>query len=242
MIEQLLGIQKLQTSTHQRLSHFNATLPILIEVLKKTKPNHYLLMVGNQVLETKSLKNLQVGERYFALMRHSSVGGLMLSSLKPEPKIPKGVLELSWDEVTRLVQDHGAKRELQEYALDKMALAKTRDEFLAWGFYLLGMQREILSFWVEHQEKKTFMQIGRKKNGLVFYAMFPHLGEMNGRIYFCQKEDEMILELGVSYESVASFLREKQEELVGVGRLILHVRDKIIPLFLPQEQLLDLKI
>lgn len=240
MIERLLQIQALTSNNHPKLNQFNATLPILIQVLKKTKANHYLLLVGNKTLETKSLKELEVGGRYFALMKHSSMGNIMLSSLRSEPKVPQNLIELSLGEAEEILKRPSKMRELGEYALDKLAQSKTREEFLNWGFFLLGIQKNILSFWIGDAEKRTFLQIKAKKREIVFYAIFPHLGEMNGRIF--SYKNSLNLCLKVAYENVASFLHSMQRELIGIDELHINVEENISALFMPKEQLLDLKI
>lgn len=239
MIDKLLQIQKFNLPSSKKLNHFNATLPILIEVLKKTKTNHYLLMVGNKTLETKSLKTLEVGGKYFALMKPLSTGGIMLTSLKAEPKIPKVPFGFDFEEFKKNFLDISKIDQLQEYALDKISQAQNKEDFLSWGFFLLGIQRKILSFWIDQDSKKTFCQIKMQKRELVFYALFPHLGELNGRL--CQNQG-ITLELCVGYESVASFLQEHQKLLEGIDRLDIRIDQRISPLFLPSEQLLDLKI
>lgn len=239
MIDKLLQIQKFNLLSSKNLNHFNATLPILIEVLKKTKTNHYLLMVGNKTLETKSFKALEVGGKYFALMKHLSTGGIMLTSLKAEPKIPKAPLKFDFEELKKNFLDVSRIDQLQEYALDKISQAQNKEDFLSWGFFLLGMQRRILSFWIDQDSKNTFFQIKAQKREMSFYALFPHLGELNGKLY---QNQGITLELCVSYESVASFLKEHQKLLKGIDRLEVCVDQRISPLFLPSEQLLDLKI
>lgn len=239
MIEKLLQIAQLgQKGEIKRLTHFNTTLPILLEVLKKTKHQHYLLKIGNQILETKSLKELEIGGRYFALMRHLNHGGIMLSLLKKEPEIPKNFLEISLGEFKK--ERLEKSQNFQEMAFEKMLHSQNKDEFLSWGFFLLGLQKGIMSFWFEHEQKRVFLQTKAKKSQIDFYALFPHLGEIEGRIFALA--DSLVLELNVAYEGVAQLLEKNQSLLKGVSELRVQVSDKITPLFLPKEQLLDLKI
>lgn len=240
MIDKLLQlVRTTQSLENKGVAHFNTTLPILLEVLKKTKHQHYLLRLGNQILETKSLKELEIGGRYFALMRHSSLGGIMLSSLKAEPKIPQYFLESSLQDLKEILKTQ-KRGELQDFALHKMTTSETKEEFLSWGFFLLGLQKEVLSLWLKEEEKRAFLQLRRKKNHLEFYGLFPHLGELSGRV-FAIKEGVRV-EIDVLYEGTAFLLDKNRASLKGIDELLIRVRDKINPLFLAQEQLLDLKI
>lgn len=241
MIEKLIEIIHLKHRHNMKGSmHFNATLPILLEVLKKTKHQHYLLKIGNQALETKSLKELEIGGRYFALMHHLNHGGITLSSLKSEPQIPKNFLEINFKEFKKELLESSQMQNFQEIALEKMLYATSKDEFLSWGFFLLGLQRGVVSFWLENGGKKVFLQTKKRKSQIDFYALFPHLGEMSGKIFVFL--DSLVLELQVAYEGVARLLEENKSLLKGVSELRVRVGDKITPLFLPKEQLLDLKI
>lgn len=240
MIHKLLQIAHLTDKGNiKKLMHFNTTLPILLEVIKKTKRQHYLLKIGHQFLETKSLKDLEIGGRYFALMRHLN-GSLALSSLRSEPQIPKNFLQFSLGELKQEVLDFSQMQDFSQMASEKMLHAKNKDEFLSWGFFLLGLQKGILSFWLPSGEREIFFQLKRRKSQLDFYALFPHLGEIDGRIFIFDRD--LILELRVAYEGVASFLEENRSLLKGVSELRVQVSDKIAPLFLPKDQLLDLKI
>lgn len=241
MIHKLLQItqlgEKLKTP---KLAHFNNTLPLLIEVLKKTKHQHYLLRVGKQTLETKSLRELEIGGRYFAIMKHSSLGNIMISSLKKEPKLPQSFLEFSLQEWKSQFKSQSLE-DFQKTARDQMRDAKTSEEFMKWGFFLLGLQKQIVSFWIKDEEKKTFLQFRSRKNRIDFYALLPHLGEIEGKILRIN-EDQIHLELHVMYDSVASFLSTHQASLEGIDALVICVKDWISPLFLPQDHLLNLKI
>lgn len=241
MIDKLLQIVHLtQKGNVERISSFNTTLPILLEVLKKTKHQHYLLKIGHQTLETKSLKELEIGGRYFALMRHLKHGGMMLSSLRSEPQIPKNFLEISFKEFKKELLESSQMQNIQEIALERMIHSPNKEEFLSWGFFLLGLQKGVVSFWLENEGKKVFLQIKKRKSHIDFYALFPHLGEISGKIFVLL--DCLILELEVAYEGVARLLEENRSLLKGIGELRVQVSEKITPLFLPKEQLLDLRI
>ena len=78
MIKQLSQLAQVQNTMQNsaKTTQFNATLPIKLEVMEKLQGIRYMLKVGNTAMETKSLKELQVGGRYWAMMGRSSAGGI----------------------------------------------------------------------------------------------------------------------------------------------------------------------
>ncbi|ANV97504.1 hypothetical protein BBW65_01155 [Helicobacter enhydrae] len=237
MIEKISSIKGRAIAT--RVDRFNATLPILLKVLSQTKEKQYMLQVGNKVVQSKSYQPLQVGQNYYAIMRYSSLGEMMLTSLKAEVKFEKSPLSLEWKEIKELLaQERG--EELKQFGLDGMLRAQSKEEFVSFGYFMLGLQKKILSFrFVDDEDKECHIQLKKQKKFLEFFALYPHLGAISGKLYDNQG---VILELRVQFESVVEFLRKHIGTLREVGEVRLMLQDKITPLFVPQESLLDLKI
>ncbi len=85
----LSGLQKIAATLKnaQTPTTYNASLPMLIKVLAKLKGDMYLLQIGAQKIETRSQKQLNVGERYWGEMGRSSLGHIALKNLIAQPKI-----------------------------------------------------------------------------------------------------------------------------------------------------------
>lgn len=240
MIEKLTKTLKSDIGNKFRVEHFNSTLPILLKVLQKTKPNEYLLEVGKRTLKSKSHKELKVGSEYYAVMRNTSAGHMMLTSLKSLPTLSQTPLLLdlkSFEEVLKKAHTE----ELKEFGIEGMLKAKSKEEFSAFGFFLMGLQKNILSFMLEDKEnQRHYLQIKRGRDCLEFFAFYANFGAIIGKVF--KKEQKVHLELQVQFESVAEFLRSYQKDLRGIGEIRIGVVSEIKPLFVMQDALLDLKI
>lgn len=235
MIERLLEIQRLNLASKiGKESIFNSTLPIKLKVLAKKGGMKYLLEVGKRTLETRSLKELEVGAKYFAMMKSGKAGNIILSSLTPEPKLNKTPLSLDFIESKELMSKNTFK-EIAEFASERLARAESKEEFMEWAFVLSGLQKGVLSFCIQDEEKKHYTQVKKRKNSLEFYAVFSHLGILSGKL-------SSILELEVMYPSVAKLLEENLDSLKWGGEVRIEVKEGIKPLFCMQESLLDLSI
>ncbi|HIY43720.1 MAG TPA: hypothetical protein IAA23_01635 [Candidatus Helicobacter avistercoris] len=237
MIERLLEIQKLNLASKIAKDNiFNSTLPIRVKVLAKKGGMKYFLQVGARMLETRSQRELEVGAKYFAMMKGGKAGNIILSSLTPEPKVSKSPLSLDFLESKELLSKNTFK-EIAEFASEQLAHSKNKEEFLQWAFVLSGLQKGVLSLNIQEEEKKHYTQIKKRKNSLEFYALFSHLGSISGLI------TPSTLDLSVMYPSVAKFLSENLEGMKWKGEVRIKVSNgEIEPLFFLQEQLLNLSI
>lgn len=237
MIERLLEIQKLNLASKiGKESIFNSTLPIRIKVLAKKGGSKYLLQVGVRELETRSLKELEVGSKYFAMMKMGKAGNIILSSLTPEPRLSKTPLKLDFAECKELLEKNTFK-EIGEFASEQLAKANSKEEFMEWAFVLGGIQKGVLTLSITDEEKEHYAQIKRSKTSLEFYALFSQLGAVSGRVYSGGRA-----EIEVAYPSVARFLSENLDSLKWGGEVKILVAERIEPLFCMQEQLLNLSI
>lgn len=237
MIEKLIEIQKLSLASKMaKESVFNSTLPLRLKVLAKKEGMKYLLQVGARKLETRSLKELEVGGKYFAMMKSGKAGNIILSSLTPEPKLSKTPLKLDFSESKELLSKNSFK-ELAEFAYEQLAHSTSKEEFLSWGFVLSGLQKDVLTLHIQDEDKEQYTQIKKSKNSLEFYALLSHLGSISGVL------TSSSLELCVLYPSVAKFLEENLEGLRWSGEIKITVaHSPILPLYQMQEQLLNLSI
>lgn len=236
MIDKLLEIQRLNLASKiGKESVFNSTLPIKLKVLAKKGGMKYLLQVGSRTLETRSLKELEVGGKYFAMMKSGKAGNIILSSLTAEPKLSKTPLSLDFAESKELLSKNTFK-EIGEFASEQLAKSNSKEDFMQWAFILSGLQKGVLTLSIQDEDKEHYTQIKKQKTSLEFYALFSHLGALSGRI------SKGALELEVMYPSVAKFLSENLHSLQWGGEVRINVASSIQPLFCMQEQLLNLSI
>ncbi|EMH36936.1 hypothetical protein HMPREF1427_01271 [Helicobacter pylori GAM83Bi] len=242
MLEALNALNQLNTLHSKNAAHhFNATLPILLKVLEKQDKDLFLLQVGNKIIPTKSEQELKINQPYFAVMQKNQLGDIVLKNLVPAPKILDALDDLPAIEMKKLKEILSAKdntplKEYKEFLSEKLIHAKNSQEFLNTANMLLSLQSQVLSFVVENERKKAFLQMKAKKQSVDFYALYPNLGEIGGVIYLKEKEKQLFLK--TTLQRTKEVLKEAQNTLLGFSFVEI-VCEKTPMLFAFEERLLD---
>ncbi|WP_121021686.1 hypothetical protein [Helicobacter vulpis] len=241
-ISAFLQLQQLQELLKDDPQRFNATLPLLLKVLEKKGAQKYLLQLGNQIVETKSQKPLVVGQSYWALMQKSSVGAIMLSHLTPQPKILEQLkdapLKLDIKDLPTLFKQEDFKG-YQDMLIQHWTHATSKQDFLFLGNLLLSLQHQVVSFVIQDRHKEALVQFKKaKQQRLDFYALYPHLGPLQGSVIFHDPGLELFIQ--VHYQATKALLQAHQNALKGFERVHISASlDPIEPLFVFEESLLD---
>ncbi|MGL2440807.1 hypothetical protein ACOWM0_03095 [Helicobacter pylori] len=242
MLEALNALNQLNALHSKNAAHhFNATLPILLKVLEKQDKDLFLLQVGNKIIPTKSEQELKINQPYFATMQRNQLGDIVLKNLVPAPKILDALDDLPAIEMKKLKEILNAKdntplKEYKEFLSEKLVHAKNSQEFLNTANMLLSLQSQVLSFVVENERKKAFLQMKAKKQSVDFYALYPNLGEIGGVIYLKEKEKQLFLK--TTLQRTKEVLKEAQNTLLGFSCVEI-VCEKTPMLFAFEERLLD---
>ncbi|NHA82583.1 hypothetical protein [Helicobacter pylori] len=242
MLEALNALNQLNTLHSKNAAHhFNATLPILLKVLEKQDKDLFLLQVGNRIIPTRSEQDLKINQPYFAIMQRNQLGDIVLKNLVPAPKILDAlddlpVLEMKQIKEILSAKDNTPLKEYKELLSEKLVHAKSSQEFLNTANMLLSLQSQVLSFVVENERKKAFLQMKAKKQSVDFYALYPNLGEIGGVIYLKEKEKQLFLK--TTLQRTKEVLKEAQNTLLGFSFVEI-VCEKTPMLFAFEERLLD---
>ncbi|WP_120875089.1 hypothetical protein [Helicobacter pylori] len=242
MLEALNALNQLNALHSKNAAHhFNATLPILLKVLEKQDKDLFLLQVGNRIIPTKSEQDLKINQPYFATMQRNQLGDIVLKNLVPAPKILDALDDLPAIEMNKIKEILSAKdntplKEYKEFLSEKLVHAKNSQEFLNTANMLLSLQSQVLSFVVENERKKAFLQMKAKKQSVDFYALYPNLGEIGGVIYLKEKEKQLFLK--TTLQRTKEVLKEAQNTLLGFSFVEI-VCEKTPMLFAFEERLLD---
>ncbi|PUD64949.1 hypothetical protein C2R77_02150 [Helicobacter pylori] len=242
MLEALNALNQLNALHSKNAAHhFNATLPILLKVLEKQDKDLFLLQVGNKIIPTKSEQELKINQPYFATMQRNQLGDIVLKNLVPAPKILDALDDLPALEMNKLKEILSAKdntplKEYKEFLSEKLIHAKSSQEFLNTANMLLSLQSQVLSFVIENERKKAFLQMKAKKQSVDFYALYPNLGEIGGVIYLKEKEKQLFLK--TTLQRTQEVLKEAQNTLLGFSFVEIAC-EKIPMLFAFEEHLLD---
>jgi len=160
------------------IKEFNATLPVKIEVQKQINPIRYLIKLGNREVETKSSIPLEVGKKYFAEIKEIK-SKLQISNLKEFPGILTLLDKIKFlNEKNKTLKLHTFSK---EEILQHLANANNKTEFIFFTNILMAFQQKIFHL-IINEKKKAFMQYKYTKNKVKFYAVFNHLGELEGEI------------------------------------------------------------
>ncbi|WP_367713050.1 hypothetical protein [Helicobacter pylori] len=242
MLEALNALNQLNALHSKNAAHhFNAALPILLKVLEKQDKDLFLLQVGNRIIPTKSEQELKINQPYFAIMQRNQLGDIVLKNLVPAPKILDALDDLPALEMHKLKEILSAKdntplKEYKEFLSEKLVHAKNSQEFLNTANMLLSLQSQVLSFVIENERKKAFLQMKAKKQSVDFYALYPNLGEIGGVIYLKEKEKQLFLK--TTLQRTKEVLKEAQNTLLGFSFVEI-VCEKTPMLFAFEERLLD---
>ncbi|MBH0235625.1 hypothetical protein [Helicobacter pylori] len=242
MLEALNALNQLNALHSKNASHhFNATLPILLKVLEKQDKDLFLLQVGNRIIPTRSEQELKINQPYFATMQRNQLGDIVLKNLVPAPKILDALDDLPAIEMKQIKEILSAKdntplKEYKEFLSEKLVHAKNSQEFLNTANMLLSLQSQVLSFVIENERKKAFLQMKAKKQSVDFYALYPNLGEIGGVIYLKEKEKQLFLK--TTLQRTKEVLKEAQNTLSGFSFVEI-VCEKTPMLFAFEERLLD---
>ncbi len=242
MLEALNALNQLNAFNSKNAAHhFNAALPILLKVLEKQDKDLFLLQVGNRIIPTKSEQELKINQPYFATMQRNQLGDIVLKNLVPAPKILDALDDLPTLEMHKLKEILSAKdntplKEYKEFLNEKLVHAKSSQEFLNTANMLLSLQSQVLSFVIENERKKAFLQMKAKKQSVDFYALYPNLGEIGGIIYLKEKEKQLFLK--TTLQRTKEVLKEAQNTLLGFSFVEI-VCEKTPMLFAFEERLLD---
>lgn len=243
MIHSLQKISEvLGAATKGRSTTYNASLPMLIRVLAQLKGDTYLLQVGTQQIQSRSQKELIVGQRYWGEMSKSSLGQITLCNLTPQPKIIESFhnapLKFSLQDLYALGERGDVLESVSDFVAHKLTQAQSREEFLFLSNLLLGTKDGILSFVIG--EKEDILQCKKvAKNKIRFSAIMPSLGIIEGEIGVFQEGNTLVLK--VMYESTKEILQKNLSELKGfkVGHISVDIHLK--PLLEFSQALLDVR-
>lgn len=239
----IVKIQRLVQSLHaNKALHLNNSLPVLLKILSKENQNLYTIKIGNILRQTKSLRNLQVGMRYFAAISYSSIGTTLISDLFLYPKeiwkIQEIALPLNLIDIKHILKNTQNKNEWKQLLIQQFANADNRDLFWFYGNLLLALRENIYIFLLEEKSKKTILQISPKDSSIEFFAIFPNLGPLEGRVYEDMKK-EWSLEIYTHFNSVKNLLFNHKKSLKGFKKIEVFIQKNPSPMFNFSQHLLN---
>ena len=138
----------------------NASLPVIIEVLEKTSWWRYNLRFGKRILSTKSQRELEIGELYFANVGKDQGGVININQLI---KRQRGVYISGAQGWIERIVDSGKTDFLFDELKTRLALCDDALSFDALLESLMALQKGIVSLPFVYNELFCLFQL--RKNG-----------------------------------------------------------------------------
>jgi len=254
MISQITQIAKIENLlANLKTTRFNSVLPVTIDVLKQSSKNEYQLLIGTKEITTKSQKELDVGSKYWGVMKEDrDVGSLNLSQLLKKPKLLQAqrknfLPSFTEEKLTELITKQNPKVELKALLQEKLSQATSKNEFMTLTNMISALNENVFTLVLENDNQNTMFQFKKRKKSskdkssdaeVDFYAAFEHLGPVEGIVSVVG--DERRVSLSLFYEESLEFLKNELEYLDLEG--VLYKKDKQIePLYELATSLLDLR-
>ncbi len=255
MIQQIAQLAKVDALLAKlSVQRFNALLPVAIEVKEEKAPQTYQLLVGKKEMTTKSAVPLEVGAKYWGMMKEiPEKQTISLSRLLQKPALLQNRALISFlphfstEKLAALLAKDSPKAEMKMLLLEHMAQANSKQEFMTLTNMIAALNADVFTMLLQHEDKKRLFQFKRRKSqsqtssedGIIdFYAAFEHIGPVEGVVEV--KADIKRVTLYLYYEQSLDFLKTQLSELDFEGR-ILPKKEKITPLYEPVSSLLDIK-
>ncbi len=254
MISQITNIAKIESLIASlKVARFNSILPLTVDVLDRVKQNQYLLRVGTKELNTKSLVDLEVGSKYWALMKEDiSTNSISISNLLKKPKLlqmqREGFLpQFTAEKLAQLISKDNPKIEFKAMLLERLSSVTTKSEFMTIVNMLSALNENIFTMLLKDGDSGVLFQFKKRKKvnldskdeGVIdFYAAFDNLGPIEGEISVV--DDRRRVTLNLFYENSLEFLKGELKNL-DLDGVLYHKTGDIDPIYEPLPSLLDLK-
>ena len=147
----------------------NASLPVIIEVLEKTSWWRYNLRFGKRILSTKSQRELEIGELYFANVGKDQGGVININKLI---KRQRGVYISGAQGWIERIVDSGETDFLFDELKTRLALCDDALSFDSLLESLMALQKGIVSLPFVYDELFCLFQLRQNGAGCELYLLF----------------------------------------------------------------------
>jgi len=222
--------------------HYNASLPISIEVLEPAGYRRYRLKVGHKELTTRSMKPLSKGERYWGNFSEAKDGILTISGLQKKPNLMQRDSAFipmdSFDFLAPFLDSTEPTLVLKNWLLEALALCDDKLSFHTFSSMLLALHEGIVHLPLNIDSRLLLLQWRENQNlnqGFVeFYLAFDNLGAIKGRIL-----NDSSIEFECLFERTAIFLAHQFPTAPFEYKI--KTNDTLAPIWEGEHGLLDVK-
>lgn len=236
------SIRALTNAFIKPVNHYNASLPISIDVLETVGYRRYKLKVGHKEMTTKSMKALSNGERYWGNFSEAKDGILTISNLRKKPNLMQNDSAFipmdSFDFLTPFLDAKEPSLILKNWLLEALSVTKEKSSFQTLSSMLLALHEGIVHLPLNIDSRLLLLQWREKQilnEALVeFYLAYDNLGAIKGLI---QKDGSISFES--LFERTAIFLARQLPKAPFEFKI--KTNDTLAPIWEGAHGLLDIK-
>ncbi|NLC27653.1 MAG: hypothetical protein GX780_02645 [Campylobacteraceae bacterium] len=223
--------------------HYNASLPISIDVLEKIGYLRYKLKVGHKEMTTKSMKTLKVGEKYWGNFSESKDGILAINNLRKKPTLMQkneNFLAIdSFDFLEYILDNKDPALSIKKWILKLLAECENKEIFYTLSSMLLALHEGIVHLPLSIN-RNIFLLQWRENQSLNdslidFYFAYENLGAIQGRVDSTTNS----LNIQTLFERTANFLNRHSKD--APFTLQVETNDNLNPIWEGTHGLLDIK-
>lgn len=184
------SLQALTNAFNQTSHHYNASLPISIEVIEPVGYKRYRLKVGHKEMTTRSMKALYKGERYWGNFSEARDGILTISHLRKKPLIMQTdsafIPVKSFDFLAPFLEAKEPSLVLKKWLLEALSVCEDKSSFHTLSSMLLALHEGIVHLPLSIDSRLLLLQWRENQNlnqALIeFYLAYDNLGAIKGEI------------------------------------------------------------
>lgn len=227
MIEKISRIQKIAKNANSPLVAINSSLPLSILVSQKIGFNRYILNFANRNLNTKSVKELNVGSRYWGEVQ-SQGENIVIKNLYEKPRIlDEDVLANGLNLIENLIENENLSW-FYDYLFKSLSEAKTKDEMKVLAKMLFALQENVVHIPFIYNGTNGVFQLKKEENDMKFFLIFSNFAPLIFKF-----KDEVLYEITTPFNNVASLLKSEFSANITV--------QNVSALWSKKEQIIDIK-
>lgn len=247
------SISKIESKAKSEgVKQFNSTLPISIKVLSQSGPLRYLLELGNTKISTKSLKDLEIGAKYWGELNNSGENSISLSNLIKKPRLlqlKKPAMFFDVKVFEELANTPNFKKEFKTLIIENLSKTTTKDDFVFLTNLLIALDENIYIIPYLAQNQYNMFQFKHKKlkkpnkkevSKIDFYATFSNLGGVKGEIF--EIDERLELNIITQFDKTTSILQNAIDEITGFSKITIITNKEIKPLYTYKDRLLEINV
>ena len=227
MIEKISRIQKIAKNANSPLVAINSSLPLSILVSQKIGFNRYILNFANRNLNTKSVKELNVGSRYWGEVQ-SQGENIVIKNLYEKPRIlDEDILADGLNLIENLIENENLSW-FYEYLFKSLSEAKTKDEMKVLAKILFALQENVVYIPFIYNGTNGVFQLKKEEDDMKIFLIFSNFAPLIFKF-----KDEVLYEITTPFNNVASLLKSEFSANITV--------QNVSALWSKKEQIIDIK-